>query len=351
MRAMNLFVLVAFATFVLAGAPACEKLSKKNDTVEIAVNPAALARLEARVEKVMEEPEVQKAMDELFSAVAADPALGKLAGDLADQLMADPGIAASVEQLVGQLGQSPDLMAFMVRYMETHPGATADQAGEAVGLEVERKFDVLLMKPVEDEIGQLIERAEGGTGMASLQAHLSGQFGRVLNGYFEEPERKQRWSKRLVELNGGTRPDPDRAADLYIDTAWSEERMRRFLLRALANSEVRGAVVGMLRNVLGDPALRAHLVRATRTLAGDEALRAASIDVFMLVFSPDPTPAMAREKMKALFAAPSVLTAVNDLAQNLLGEKALHEIIDGALRDTAKAPSVRAALDELCDGW
>ncbi|HUQ04908.1 MAG TPA: hypothetical protein VM261_20540 [Kofleriaceae bacterium] len=342
---------LALSALVLAGAPACEKLGKKNDTVEIAVNPAALRRLEERVEKVMAEPEIQKAMDEMFSAVAADPALGKLAGDLADQLMADPVIATSVQELIGQLGESPALIAYMMNYMQTHPGATADQAGEAFGAEVERKFDVLLMKPVEEEVGHLIERAEGGAGLASLQQHLSGQFGRVIDAYFEAPDRKQRWSKRLTELNGGTKPDPNKAADLYIDTAWSEERMRKFLLRALANPEVRHAVVGALRHVLGDPALRAHLVRATRTLAGDAGLRTAAIDMFMLVLAPDPTPAMAQQKVRALFAAPSVLVAVNDLGQNLLGEKALHEILDGALRETAKEPSVRDALDELCDGW
>jgi hypothetical protein len=173
----------------------------------------------------------------------------------------------------------------------------------------------------------------------------------VINAYFEAPERKQRWSKRLVELNGGTRPDPGKAADLYIDTAWTEERLRTFLVRAMANPEVRSALVGTLRKVLADPALRAHLVRATRTLAGDQELRAAVIDVFVVVLAPDPTPAMAQEKVRALFAPPSVLAAVNDLAQNLLGEKALHEILDAALRDAAKAPSVRDALDELCDGW
>lgn len=348
---MRSIAVVALSALVLAAAPACDKLKKPDQTVEIAVNPVAMARLEARVEKVMAEPEVQKAMDELFSAVAADPALGKLAGELADQLMADPAIAGSVEQLIGQLGESPALVAYMTEYMQTHPGATPDQAGAAFGAEVEAKFDVVLMKPVEDEIGRLIERAEGGAGLASLQKHLSGQFDRVIDTYFEAPERKRRWSQRLVELNGGTRPDPSKAADLYIDTAWSEERMRRFLLRTLANPEVRGAAVEALRRVLGDPALRAHLVRATRTLAGDEALRAAAIDMFMLLLAPSPTPAMAQEKVRALFEAPSVLAAVNDLARNLLGEPALHAVLDGALRDTARSPSVRDALDELCDGW
>jgi hypothetical protein len=243
------------------------------------------------------------------------------------------------------------MIAWMTRYMEQHPGMTPDQVGAAVGVEVEKKFETLLQKPIEDGIGRLIDGAEGGAGVAALQKHLSGQFDRVLDSYFEAPERKARWSKRLIELNGGTRPDPNRAADLYIDTAWSEERMMKFLLRACADPEVRKALVEVLRRTLAEPELRAHLVRGTRTLAQDEALRAAVIDVFMLVFAENVSPDVVDARVRAMFDAPSVLAVTNDLAQHLLAEKALHQILDGAIRDAARQPSVRAALDELCDGW
>lgn len=342
---------LVMALAVVVAAPGCEKLTKADANVEIAVDAAALARLEARVEKVMSTPEAGRALDALFEAIAADPALGKLAGEFGDQLIADPEIARAAEGLVAAIGESPPLMAYAMRYMERNPGATPDQVGEAVGAEIEQRFEVLLQAPIEREIGELIDRADGGAGMAALEKHLSSQFGRVLDGYFEAPERKARWSKRLVELNGGVRPTPTKAAELYIDHAWSEERMLRFLVKASADPEVRRALVGALRQILADPALRAHLTRATRTLASDASLRAAVIDLFGLLLSDTTTSADVDAKVTAMFAAPAMLTAINDLGQNLLRERALHAVIDDAIRASAREPSVRAALDELCDGW
>lgn len=342
---------LALAVAAVVATPGCEKLMPSDANVQIAVDAAALARLEARVEKVMSTPEAGRAMDALFEAVAADPALGKLAGDFGDQLIADPEIARAAEAMLAAIGESPPLMAYAMRHMERNPGATPDQVDEAVGAEVEKRFEVMLQGPIEREIGALIDRADGGAGMAALEKHLSGQFGRVLDGYFEAPERKARWSKRLIELNGGVRPAPGKAAELYIDHAWSEERMLRFLVKACADPEVRRALVAALRQILAAPALRAHLTRATRTLASDTSLRDAVIDVFGLLLSDTTTPAQVDTRVKEMFAAPAVLTAIEDLGQHLLREPALHAVIDDAIRAAAREPSVRAALDELCDGW
>jgi len=347
-KAPSIVVVVAVAIAV-AGAPACERAS--NETVTIAVSPAEMSRLETRVEQVMNRPEVEQAMDALFDAVAADPALGALAGQLADQLMADPKIAAATEGLIAEMGESPALMTWTLRYMETHPGLDPEGVGEAVGVEVEQRFESLLTRPVEREIGQLVERAQGGAGLASLEKHLSSQFDRVLDAYFEQPARKGRWSKRLIELNGGKKPAPNLAAQLYIDHAWSEERMLRFMVRACADPEVRRALVTLLRRVLEDRSLRTHLQRAARTLAADADLRHATVRVFEVLFISDASPDAIDARVKALFDSPAVLAAVNDLAQNLLAEPALHQILDDTIAGAAKQPTVRAALDELCDGW
>lgn len=343
-------VLAAAVGLVIAGGAACERDTRVTP-VQIAVSPAAMARLEARVQKVMRAPEAQRAMDGLFEAVAADPELGKVASRFGDQLLADPDIASAVSGLIGDIGDSPTLVSWVVRYMETHPGTSPTAAGEAVGLEVTKRFSILMLSPVEDEIGRLIENADGGAGLAKLEGHLSGKFGGIVDAYFESPDRKTRWSKRLIELNGGARPDALRAGDLYLDHAWSEERITRFVVRACADPAVRHAVVAFLQRLLEEPALRAHLQRAARTLATDAALRRATIDVFTLLLDDAATPEIVRTEVAALFASPAVMVVVNDLGQNLLGEPALLRVLDEAIREAAEQRSVREAIDELCDGW
>jgi hypothetical protein len=344
-------VAAAGLAFALALAPACEKSKTSSADVELVVTPRSMATLEARVEKVMNGPEAQQAMDALFEAIAADPALGAIAGEFGEKLIAHPDIARAIEELIGEIGQSPALMSWMVRYMEAHPGITPDQAGEAVGVEVEKRFEAVLAKPVQDEIGRVVERAQAAKGVAAIEKHMSAQFGRVVDSYFEEPARKARWSKRLVELNGGSRPDPGRAADLYIDHAWSEERIQRFVVRACADPEVRRALVSALRDVLRDPTLRGHLERATRTLATDPLLRRAAINLFALLLEDRASPDEASAAVQALFAAPAVITVVNDLGEQMLAEPTLHQILDDAIVEAARQPSVRKAIDELCDGW
>ena len=340
----------ALIVLALAGLAACEKASTQSVVIGD-LDRATMGEFEARMQRVMARPDVDKACDELLDAVAADPALAALGGELGDQLIADPVIAGAAEKLTASMGNSPTLMAWVQRYMIAHPDATPDAVGTAVGAEFEQRFERTYAKAVEDSIGRLVDDLDAGPGGAALAGRLEKRFNKAVTVYVEAPARRAAWGKRLVELNGGTHPDPTKAARLFVDNALTEDRLARFMVTLTGDPEVRRLVVAFLRRSLKEQTTKDQLHAAARTVAGDPAIQQAAIAAFELLLAETEDPAEARVRVDALFDSPAFRGAFAKLVHDLIADPTVQKIIDDTITDAARLDGVRKALDELIDGW
>src|SRR5262249_49140476 len=140
----------------------------------------------------------------------------------------DPTIAKSVQQLLRAAQQSPELQRAVRELMKSNPGMSADEIGAMVGKRAETNWAT-------PEVAarwmrawnRFLPKLQIGAAPAIFDSAIGARFDAYIGSSSE------RWSQRLIELNGGSLPSPERAAQLYFDRAWSEPRLERFALAAL----------------------------------------------------------------------------------------------------------------------
>jgi hypothetical protein len=184
-----------------------------------------------------------------------------------------------------------------------------------------------------------------------LQSHLALRFGRSLVAYLEEPARTDAWNRRLIELNHGVEPEPTVAATLYLDHAFSEERMARFMTKVARDPAVVREISQFLRRSLQEKAVERALQAWVRRLSADAELRRLCTALLLELVGEQPDPAKVTTIVDAFYGSRVLLDATTDLVQAILGDPEVIRHLDDTATTLAQLPSLRVAADELLDGW
>ena len=156
-----------------------------------------------------------------------------------------------------------------------------------------------------------------------------------LDAYLQTPERVARWSDRLRELNGGSDPDVEKATKLYIDHAWSSDRIEAFTLKFFASPTVRSEAAKMFAEILEVPTLDAKLREVSNQIAADPALQEAAVKLMSMLLQ---TPVPATEVQAQLTTALTNPAITNGL----------DKLIDVMFDDPKIATSVSVHFDKIC---
>jgi len=333
---------IALVFCVLVAASAC-----KPRGAEVRLDPQSLLpKLGERMTRVVSEPEVTAGFDALVTAIGADPTLRTRGAALLGGMSSDPATAAAMTDVMTKLQASPGLQKVVRDLMAANPGVSADQIGELVGKRVETSW---ASPPINQAWMRTWNRLRGKLELGALPKVVEAGISARVTAYFER--NSTRWGDRLIELNGGKLPSAERAVELYLDRAWTEDRMRRFLRSLLGNPTVQHELIATLRRLLELPTVERELKTAAKTLLSDPAVQHAAIELMTLLLDASPSPAAIEQQLDALLLPAPTIAAINHLIAGILADPAVPKILVDAFDHLAADPKLAADVDQLIDGW
>ncbi len=338
--------LAALAVLVFVLAAGREKRAAAEQPADLPIR-FNLSRIESevgrRVEGVFRHPAVDKALDAFLAAVVADPKLHARGQRLFETLAADPEIAKSVQGLLGRLAATPEMRTLVLDLLRQNPRKSPDEIGAIAGELVGKRFETRAGAAFEEVvIGKLDTQRN-----RDLVAKALGDRIDRITRYFNDPAKAAAWNKRLVELNGGKMPDPERAADLLVANLFSEARLEKCIVTLLANKTVRADTAKFLDQLLAIDAVAAELHRSAAKIAGDGSVQDAAIKTMTLLIASKPDPAALKIQVHRLLGGPVVVGSVERLANIVLTDPKVVEIVRQRLDHIGADPALCAAVDEL----
>jgi hypothetical protein len=314
---------------------------------EVHLDPASwLPKLTERMIHVVGEPEVAADVDTLAAAVGADPTLRTRGAALWGAMISDPGTATALSEAMAALQRTPGLKHAIAELVATHPG---EHAGRLDALAVQRIVATWSSPPIHEAWmrtwRRLRARLELGARPAVVEAGIATRIGHDLD------RNAARWGDRLIELNGGKLPGAERAVELYLDHAWAEDRMRRFLRSLLANPGFHHELIAALHRLLALPVVERELRTAARALLSDATSQRAAVELTSLLLDGAPAPAAVEQQLEQLVLPAPVVAAINHVIATILADPAVPGIVVDAFHHLAADPRLTADLDPLIAGW
>jgi hypothetical protein len=300
-------------------------------------------KVEARFKAVLSRPAVNAAVDAFVESLIAEPVVQTAGMAVFESFSADPKTADALGQLMEGIQTLPAMEAAVRDLMTQHPGASADEIGDRIGTQVSNALDTPQLGAVFDQLGDEMLRS------VDLSPVTNAFASRIERAISRDDE--ARWSKRVIELNGGSVPPPARATDLYIDHVWSVSRIEKPVIALLANPTARRESAQLLAAALSIK----EVADAVRSLVGqlvrDPAVRAQLLEAFSLCLAtPRDDKAVAATARTILLSRP-VLDAGRRMFTALLQSAEIGRRA-GAMLDVLGADrAIRAELDALMNNW
>jgi len=346
-RRASLLLVVAVLAF------GCDKRSAPGSASSSSDNQGELkfaltgldTKIERRLDGLWTTAGLDKAMDAFVEGVIAEPSLAEGGSKLFEALGSDPKLSAELEKVMNGLVQSPRVQQLIAAMMAAHPG---EDIGKLAGDKVGQAWELpAISKGFEDAFQQLLGKVDV---KGELGAISRGIEARVA-GIFNDGARTAKWTKRITELNGGTRPSPDQATQLYLDHAWSEARMQKFLTTILSNKTLQVETARFLADLIALPPIDAELRRSVGEIAADPQLQQAASELMIQLLDEHPDVATVTAAQRQLLTSPLTVKAAQRLAHIVLADPKVAELAGMHLGKIAADPVLRAAFDDLIDHW
>jgi hypothetical protein len=318
---------------------ACEKKSGER----VRFDPDLLLSAQARYNNVLGDPSVNKAFDTYLDGLFADPALAPVGEQLTTSLASDPNVMGPLRELLEDMEKSEVMKTLVVDLMTANPHATPDQIGELVGQHIEKVFASPHMNASLQTISvELMHRLD----TRDAFKPLSNRFDRTITEGYE-----QKWSNRLIELNGGSVPSPHVATQLILDHALDEKRLEKFLITVLTNNTMRGQSAKLVARTLSVPAVAQELRSVVADLVQDPAIQKHMRALFDLMLATQPDETAIEATLRELLLSERTVADVGRFVRTVFADpsvaKLMGEFVDGVAADT----KLRAAFDDLMNGW
>jgi len=280
-----------------------------------------------RTASAFNRPAVAKAFDDALGSLAADPGLSKQLGSLVDALQKDSRVAGAIESLMAHLMDDPGVAANVQQIMAENPGASAEQIGELFGKQFEQRWGTPAVNDAWMSAWDALTKKIG------ARPELDMLFRAVINKVtagLSTPESEAKVSRKIIEKNGGTRPDAAKATQIALDQMWTEARIDGLLVTLLTNPTVRTATATFLADVLALEDVNKAIVGQAGTLAANKAVLL-----------------KAQRALQALYVKDMDL----DTVRSPLGARTTEETRARGLGDRRTMISSRPKLTELATKW
>ncbi len=310
------------------------------------------AQINTRAGDALNSPVVAKALEELFAAVGADPAVAKAGASLMSGLGEDPRLQPGFGKILESLGGQPVMQLMVKKMMHDHPTATPDQIGALMEKRVSgvldgkvydqafnKAFDRFLKRP---EINALFNTfAEKVVRNPETTELISATLGN------DTVEKK--WRDKLLQLNGGSLPDKQRATDLLAQQMLSLERVSEWYARIYTLPALKRETAIGVAKLLDSAAFHRITGDLVAGLVGDAAFQQRAVDGMVTLLGEAPTGEALERAIGRLLDVPIVSTQLAAWMKALMADPELATIGDGMLKAIVAAPEMRAAVASLVD--
>jgi hypothetical protein len=308
--------------------------------------PTVKARTQERMEHVMSQPAPKAALERLFTGIAADAEVRERGTALITGLGSDPAIAAPLANLMATAQAAPEIQRTVRELMATHRGATAGEIGALVGKRVEANWDT---PPISaawmNAWNRLLPKLKVGTVPQIFESAFGARYEAWIGG------RGQGWGARITELNGGSEPTPVRAAEIYVDHAWSEARMEHFVLAALGAPSLQRECNTVVRRLLDVAVVRDGLRDAAAALSADSTEQAAAVSLISQLTLEAPSADLIARNLDRMLQSPIMAQSINALVSRVLADPQVPKILVEAVEHLRADPQLVSAVEDLLDRW
>jgi hypothetical protein len=310
--------------------------------------------LERRADDVLERPEVDKAFDALVEAVTAEPAVAKSGEALLGQLGADDGLQPGFQAIIQTVGEHPTVTKLMKRLARENPRAGPDQLSALF----EKRFNDVVDSPAFDKAFDkgfegVLERSDvtGAIQMFERAAAANPELNRAVDDVVKSRMNDAAWNQRIVALNGGAHPDRQRATQLLLDKAFSNERMARFYVDVVSLPVIRAKTAAACSRLLQAPAFQRHLSHSLRKMVGDPGFQQGAVAAMAGMLDSRGDAESLAAPIRGLLDKPIVGRELAALLKAVNKDPVLapigNEVITGIVADAG----FKATLAKLIDGW
>ena len=304
------------------------------------------ARTQERAERVMSRPAPKAALERLFGSVAADAEVRERGAALITGLGSDPAIAAPLANLMSTAQSAPEIQRTVRELMAAHRGATAGEIGALVGKRVETNWESPAINAAwMNAWNRLLPKLQVGSVPQIFETAIGARYETWISGLGEH------WGDRITELNGGREPTPVHAAELYVDRAWSEARMERFVLAALGAPGLQRECIAMVRRLLKVAAVRDALRDAAAALAADTTEQTAAVSLISQLTLETPSADVVARNLDRMLQSPVMAQSINQLVARVLADPQVPKILVETFDHLRADPQLVAAVEDLIDRW
>jgi hypothetical protein len=302
-----------------------------------------------RVALAFSRPAVSNAADEFFSALLDDTKLHGLVTRLGEELLADPTVASALDRLLGHVGDSDEMQATVTRLMAEHPDASPDDIGQLAERQFERAWETPEVSAAWNASSNVfLSRLELGAALRPVERAFVAKVEQLAG---DEAARTRKWSARLVLLHGGTRPSPSRARELYLQHAWSPERIDAVLIALLADPEVRSASASAVAKLIAVDAIAAQIKRSASMVIDDATLQQRISAAMAALYAPNLDERRVRVAITDVLTHPPVVAASRDVVLAIVAHPRTGEAATAWFERVHKSQAVRRTLQAFFDEW
>lgn len=315
----------------------CLGVACKSEDIVLRFDPALKSALADQTMRALEaSAKTDAAIERLFGALADDAHVLAKALALGDTLMANATIASAIETIMTQMGEDPAVLEALAELTKQHPDASPDEIGELFGALFETRWDT---PPVSaawfaawNAFLAKLGESPALTAVSTIAAN------RMVAGV-DDAKVARTVSARLVELNGGARPDQARARELYLQHVWSIERIDEMYAKIFGNPTLVAATTRLVADVLGEATVVADLERVAAALAGKAEVQALVVRGLVALYAKDMAIAEVKASLNALMTHPVIVGSVRDLLESLIESARVRELAERWFETVRKDPA------------
>jgi hypothetical protein len=295
-------------------------------------DPAVKSKQDAIWNKVFQEPEIAKAMQELGSTTIADPAVKTRFDEIIKGVMADPAVIAKLKAIAATAANEAEAQ----EKIEKHVGGAMESP--AVSQAISRGVEAVVEAPdVEARLGAIFAKAD--------VSDLVGSAMKDPATVAASKEVDRKLSKALA----------DKTLDAYYER-WAKAAEADAELQAAARDFATEAVAGLagsselkdtLKGGLESARTRGILASATADLLADPDIAADVKDFFRALFAGDTDPAELAKKTDALFASTKLKKRLESAILELLSSKLGAARLEKAVMTGMVTPQSKKKLGDL----
>jgi hypothetical protein len=245
--------------------------------------------------------------------------------------------------------EAPEVMAALQKLVAQHPDATQDEIGELFGKQFEERWNT----PEVNEAwmaayNAFVAKLEGS---AELSAVYRKVIDKLVGGFDADLARTRKWSARVVELEGGKRPDRKRAGEVYLEHAWTDARLDAAAVKILTNPTVRSASAKLAAEILAIDPIVAELRRAASELASHPDVQTQIVRALQVLYADQLSLADVRASLRDLVTHPAVVKPVREVLKVLVTNPRVAQLAADWYASVGSDAALARDLASFWDGW